>query len=524
VQINNFLEITTNNFPDKAAVWHNNQWMKYSEIDSLSNKLGNYLKASGIKRGDRVAILFENSFDYIIAYYAILKIGAITVALNTEVTTESLTYLLQDSGSKAIISNKRYSKKLIPSLANLKNLKHTIINQADLSEYKEISHCNSISLTDIYKSGNDTRPDVRCIDTDIASIVYTSGSTGKPKGATLTHLNIVSNTRSIVEYLQLTSDDRIMVVLPFYYIYGKSLLNTHFCIGGSVVIDNRFLYPNVILETMKNMEVTGFAGVPSTFMILLNRSSVRNVSFPSLRYLTQAGGAMAPVVQKEVAKVFAPAKLFIMYGATEASARLSYLDPEMLPYKWGSIGKAIPNVDLFIADENGRPLPPGQVGEIVARGSNLMVGYWSDPDETARVMKDGLYFTGDLGRMDEDGYLFVVGRKRDMIKVGGERISAKEIEEAILEIPQVQEVAVIGVAEEILGEAVKAFIVFNDGMETPNEKAVRALLSKKLPLVKIPKYIEFVKTLPKNESGKILKTVLSEQQRTITFQEERVLE
>ncbi|MFZ5519450.1 MAG: class I adenylate-forming enzyme family protein [Candidatus Zhuqueibacterota bacterium] len=524
MQINNFLEITAQNFPDKKAIWHNNQWLTYSEINSLSNKVGNYLKGCGLERGDRVAILLENSFDYIISYYAILKIGAITVALNTESTTDSLTYLLNDSGARAIISNKKFTKKLIPALANLINLRWAIIDQPDPAEYQKLNFCTTIALKKIYTSGNDAHPNVRCIDTDIASIVYTSGSTGKPKGATLTHFNIVSNTHSIVEYLQLNAHDRIMVVLPFYYIYGKSLLNTHFCVGGSVVIDNRFLYPNVVLETMKQMEVTGFSGVPSTFMILLNRSSVRTYTFSSLRYLTQAGGAMAPVVQKEVAKVFSPAKLFIMYGATEASARLSYLDPEMLPQKWGSIGKAIPNVDLFIADENGRPLPPGEVGEIVARGSNLMVGYWNDPEETARVIKNGMYFTGDLGRMDEDGYLFVVGRKRDMIKVGGERVSAKEIEEAILEIPEVHEVAVIGVEEEVLGEAIKAIIVFNDEMEPLHEKAIRAFLSKKLPLVKIPKFIEFVKTLPKNESGKILKTVLREQHRIETFQDERVPE
>lgn len=511
VQINKFLEISAEKYPDKNAIWHNNQWMKYSEIDSLSNKLGNFLKEAGIRRGDRVAILYENSFDYIIAYYAILKIGAITVALNTEATTESLTYLLQDSGSKAIISNKKFSKKLIPALANLKDLNHVIINQADLSEYKEISYCNSIPLTDIYESGNDAHPNVRCIDIDVASIVYTSGSTGKPKGATLTHLNIVSNTRSIVNYLKLTSDDRIMVVLPFYYIYGKSLLNTHFFVGGSVVIDNRFLYPNVILETMKKTEVTGFSGVPSTFMILLNRSTVRDYKFDSLRYLTQAGGAMAPVVQKEVAKVFAPAKLFIMYGATEASARLSYLDPEMLPKKRGSIGKAIPNVDLFVANDEGQELPPGEVGEIVARGSNFMNGYWNDPAETSRVMKNGLYYTGDLGKMDEDGYLYVVGRTKDMIKVGGERVSAKEIEEAILEIDEVHEVAVIGVEDEILGEAIKAIIVLNGSIDLFDEKTIRTILGKKLPLFKIPKYFELVDHLPKNESGKILKTVLRKQ-------------
>ncbi|MCP4711155.1 MAG: AMP-binding protein, partial [Planctomycetes bacterium] len=215
--------------------------------------------------------------------------------------------------------------------------------------------------------------------------------------------------------MKLTSSDRVMVVLPFYYIYGKSLLNTHFLVGGSVVLDNRFAFPQVILETMEKTQVTGFSGVPSTFMILLNKSTVRNCRFESLRYITQAGGAMAPSVQKEVADVFAPAQLFVMYGATEASARLSYVDPDILPQKWGSIGKAITNTDLFVADESGQPLGPNQVGEIVARGANIMSGYWNDPVGTSKVLKNGLYYSGDLGKVDDDGYLYVVGRSRDII-------------------------------------------------------------------------------------------------------------
>jgi len=508
MQVNNFLESSTQKYPDKNAIWYNNEWMTFSQIDILSNKLGNYLKETGIQRGDRVALLYENSYDYIIAYYAILKIGAVTVALNTDTTPEALIYLLNDSGAKAIIANNKHSKQLFPALEKLPHLKHVILNNNDLSQYVQFKYKNIIKLSEIYAHSLSNQPDVRCIDIDLASIVYTSGSTGKPKGVTLSHLNIISNTQSIVKYIELTQDDRIMVVLPFYYIYGKSLLNTHFYVGASVVIDNRFAFPNVILETMQKTQVTGFSGVPSTFMILLNQSSVRKYKFESLRYLTQAGGAMAPIIQKDVAKVFAPAKLYIMYGATEASARLSYLDPEMLKYKWGSIGKAIPNVDLFIADEHGKELPQGKIGEIVARGSNLMAGYWNDPDETSKALKNGLYYTGDLGKMDEDGFLYVVGRIKDMIKVGGERISAKEIEEAILEIKEVQEAAVIGVEDQTLGEAIKAFVVSKNQNNGIEENKIREILRDKLPSFKMPKYIEFRENLPKNESGKILKTIL----------------
>jgi acyl-CoA synthetase (AMP-forming)/AMP-acid ligase II len=301
-----------------------------------------------------------------------------------------------------------------------------------------------------------------------------------------------------------------MAVLPFYYIYGKSLLNTHFFAGGSVVVDNRFMYPNLVLDTMKEQKVTGFSGVPSTFTILLHRSNLKAYKFDKLRYVTQAGGGMAPAVQKEVAKAFSPAKLYIMYGATEASARLSYLNPDDLPRKWGSIGKAIPNVELFVADENGNKLAAGEEGEIIARGSNIMSGYWNHPEETEKVLKNGLYYTGDIGRMDEEGFLYVVGRTKDMLKIGGNRVSAKEIEEAILEHKEISEAAVIGVEDEILGEAPKAFVVLkslNKDIDGFTDE-LSSFLKNRLAVYKIPKYYEFTTELPKNTSGKVLKTAL----------------
>ena len=301
-----------------------------------------------------------------------------------------------------------------------------------------------------------------------------------------------------------------MVILPFYYVYGKTLLNTHFFVGGSVVIDNRFVFPNTVLKTMQETACTGFAGVPSTFSILLHKTNVQEYQFPALRYVTQAGGAMAPSLQKQVAFAFYPAQLYIMYGATEASARLSYLHPRDLPRKWGSIGKAIPNVELFVADEHGRPLPPGQTGELVARGANIMQGYWNDEAETRRVLRNGLYFTGDLGVMDEEGFLYVVGRSKDMIKVGANRISAKEIEEKLVAFEPILEIAVVGIPDEILGEAIKAFIVPKDGVELTKEAVIQFARSV-LPSYKIPREIEFVKKLPKNKSGKIIKHKLKKE-------------
>jgi acyl-CoA synthetase (AMP-forming)/AMP-acid ligase II len=347
-------------------------------------------------------------------------------------------------------------------------------------------------------------------DHDLASLVYTSGVTGKPKGVMLSHRNLVSNARSVVEYLGLVPQDRMMVVLPFYYIYGRSLLYTHFLSGGSLVVDNRFAYPAVILNTMQEQEATCLAGVPTTFSILLNRSDLRSRAFPHLRFVTQAGGGMSKSLQQAVAEVFHPARLFVMYGATEAAPRLTYVEPDDLPRKWGSIGTAIPGMEVIVADEEGRRLPPHVQGEIAARGPGIMMGYWKDPEATAQVLRHGYYFTGDLGFADEDGYMFLTGRARDMIKTGGNRVSAKEIEDVVSSIPGVVETAVIGVADEILGEAIKVFAV--PASPDLTEEVLKSELKQRLPLFKHPKWVELRSALPKNQSGKILKSELAEQE------------
>lgn len=507
--IHNILEKSAEKYPDRSAVWYKNTWKSYAELNTNANKLSNYLIDLGVKPGERVAILLENSFDFIIAYFAVLKAGAVTVALNTDIKSSALEYALNHSGARVVITNSRCSHHFKDGKCVADTLEAIIVNKRDLSSIcQQNNRYQWKSLDEIYDQGSDVQPDILRLDIDLASIVYTSGSTGNPKGVMLSHLNIVSNTQSIIQYLNLTHEDRIMVILPFYYIYGLSLLTTHFMVGGSLVLDNMFIYPENVLKTMGHTNVTGFAGVPSTYFVLLNKSRIREYRFPALRYVTQAGGHMATSVQKEVTDVFAPAKLYVMYGATEAAPRLSYVEPDILSNKWGSIGKAIPNVELYVADEEGCRLPVGEVGEIVARGSNIMMGYWNDPIGTEAVLRNGLYFTGDLGTMDEEGYIFIVGRSKDMIKVRGYRVSAKEIEDALFDIPEVHEASVIGVADEAYGEAVKAFVVTHNGAQLEEDHITHALKDKLQPF-KFPKYYEFIDSLPKNESGKVLKSQLA---------------
>ncbi len=530
--IQSYLEQASEVFRDKKAVWYQNRWMSFGELEERANRVGQFLMRRGMRRGTRVALLMENSFTFIAAYFGILKAGGVVVGLNTEITSEDLEYLVVNSEAEFLFINKERLRLYNPIRENLADLRAVVISGSALSAQPSAQPSTPAKKTDPARKSDpaketdpdeqgppityfdtiladypDERPSARPIDIDLAEIVYTSGSTGIPKGVMLTHLNLTSNMQSIVEYLHLSPDDSMIVVLPFTYIYGKSLLLTHILVGAALVIDNRFVYPNKVLETMKATGVTGFAGVPSSFSILLNRSSLRDYDLPKLRYVTQAGGHMAPALQLEVKKAFAPAVLYVMYGATEAAPRLSYLEPSMLDEKLGSIGTPVPNVDLFVADEGGNPLPIGEEGEIVARGSNIMKGYWKDPEGTAQVLKHGLYFTGDLAKQDEDGYFFIVGRKKDIIKVKGFRVSAKEIEERILELEGVIETAVIGVDDPVLGEAVKAFVVPRDDTNLSSQD-VLAHLKPHLSTYKLPKHIEFRESLPKNKSGKIMKTDL----------------
>lgn len=463
------------------------------------------MRLAGVASGDRVAVLLENSVDYVFAHFGTLKAGAVEVSLNTELKGDGIRRLLDHADVRTLITSTRFARRWSADLASARTLQSIILDDEPPTTWTAPRPVLG-SLRRIVETGDPSSIEPSQIDLDLASIVYTSGSTGDAKGVMLSHQNLVSNTRSIVQYLGLRSDDRMLVVLPFHYIYGRSLLYSHFMSGGSVILDNRFAFPAKVLETMQQQAATCFAGVPSTFAILLHKTDVRERKFPSLRFVTQAGGGMAPALQREVAQVFAPARLFVMYGSTEAAPRLTYVAPDALPRKWGSIGKAVPNVEVSVLDENGSKLPPGVDGEIAARGSNIMMGYWKDPEGTARVLRHGYYYTGDIGHTDEEGFIFLTGRSQDMFKVAGNRVSAKEVEDAIVAIPGVVEAAVIAMPDEILGDALKAIVAIKPG--GPAERDITHALAHSLPGYKVPKFIEILDALPKNANGKVDKAVL----------------
>ena len=323
----------------------------------------------------------------------------------------------------------------------------------------------------------------------------------------LSHKNLVSNVQSICQSLAISDKDIQMVVLPFFYVMGKSLLNTHFAAGGTVVINNKFAYPASVIQQMVDEKVTAFSGVPSTYAYLLHRSPLKKfrTRLDSLRYCSQAGGHMSGQIKTELREVLPEhAQIYIMYGATEASSRLTYLEPERYRQKMGSIGKPIPGVSLQILDEDNRQIPAGSTGELVAAGANIMQGYWKDPETTAGFLTPSGYHTGDLGYQDDEGYFYINGRKDNLLKVGGHRINTQEVEDALMATKLVIEAAVLGLPDTLLGNKLIAVATPLNGESKEND--ILSLCAQILPKHKVPAEIKFVRSLPKHGSGKINRT------------------
>ena len=468
---------------DKDFIIGNKETISYNEIYNNSLKIASFLnKNVGIDKN--IVLIDQNSVFFITAYLGIIKSGNVCIPLDFSIEKENLNFISKVTESSVIFCDKKFKSKL-----DLKNF----IDVIDNNKLDEVVINESIiEFNSTFNSQN------------LAEIIFTSGSTGKPKGVMITHKNIISNTDSIIEYLKLTSDDIICIVLPFYYCYGLSLLHSHLKIGGSVVLNNTFMFLGTVINDLKIYRCTGFSGVPSHFQILLKKSkSFKETTFTDLRYVSQAGGKLHNVFIKEFVETFPNIDFYVMYGQTEATARLSYLPPELVLSKLGSIGKAIPNVILKVVDKQDKEVLPGKVGEIVAKGDNIMKGYYKDPESTDTSLKGGWLRTGDLAKVDDDGFIYLVAREKEIIKVGGKRVSPKEIEEVILSVQDVVDCSIEGIYDDVLGEALKAKVVINDLANKANiQEFILKLCREKLALYKIPKVFEFLDKLNVKSTGK----------------------
>jgi acyl-CoA synthetase (AMP-forming)/AMP-acid ligase II len=477
--------------PTAEAVVHGARRVTYEDLWRGACAVSGFLRTNGVRPGHRVAVILENSPEYIAAYYGALTAGAMAVGLNHAARARELTRWVEHCDAGCLIVDARH-----PDFREL-------VEHAAARLVVVVGEAQGGTSWESVLQSTPGEPSPVAEGTP-AAIIYTSGTTGRPKGVTLTHGNLAANARAIVEYLGLSSADRVVNVLPFSYSYGSSVLHTHLTTGATLILENSLVYPSRVLSRIAEERATGFPGVPSTFALLLQSSDLARTDLSSLRYVTQAGGAMPRANIARLCGALPGTRIFIMYGQTEATARLCYLPPELLNEKIGSVGIPVAGMEVQVLKDDGTVATAHEIGEVRVRGTSVMLGYFNDPGATAAVLREGWLYTGDLGYRDADGFLYLQGRRSDMIKSGAHRISPADIEDVIATLPEVEEAAVIGVPDEMLGEAIKAIVRVRPGA-TLEAMAVQRHCHEQLPRYKVPRIVEFVDALPRTSSGKIMR-------------------
>jgi len=496
MRVEGFLRESLRRFPDKIALVAGEVRLTYREFASRVARLAQELRARGVQRGDRVVVFQHNCADAAVAIFGVLEAGAVFSPLHPSTKADKLAYVLNHSGARAIITEPRLAK---------------VANEA-----ADQAPGVAVRLVTPFPGGEaELQQALSGIELDLAMVVYTSGSTGKPKGVTMTHANIVAAATSITTYLESKSDDVVLSVLPLSFDYGLYQLLMCVKMGATLVLEKSFTYPAVLLKKLEAENVTGLPLVPTIAAVLLQLKLTPGM-FPKLRYLTNTAAALPRAHIERLRELFPHAKLFSMYGLTECK-RCTYLPPEQLNIRPESVGIAIPGTEAYVVDEHGRRTAPGQVGELVIRGPHVMKGYWNDPQATDKALKPGPFpwekvlYTGDLFRTDDEGFLYFVGRKDDIIKSRGEKVAPREVENVLYELPGVREAAVVGVPDRILGMAIKA-VVAVDAASGLNERAVIAHCAARLEEYMVPSQVEFRAELPKSENGKIARRAIAEEQ------------
>lgn len=495
--------------PEKEALVHGTERLSYQQVASRVSGVATGLRRGGLHRGDRVGIYLDASVPQVISIFGVSEAGGVFVPINSALFPEQVLHIARDCGMAALITSEKKLESLAEILPQIPSLKFIVLVGKTANAQGHVS-LHSFEEFCALKPGGMTEGS---ISKDLAAILYTSGSTGKPKGVMLSHANVMAGSSIVSKYLGITASDRILAVLPFSFDAGLNQLMTAFQQGGTCVLIN-FVFAREVVQTLIKERITGLAGVPTLWSLLAQpNSTLDRQPLPHLRYITNTGGAMPQAVLAILRKTLVYTKIVLMYGLTEAF-RSTYLPPEELDRRPTSMGKAIPDTEILVLNEHGQPCKPGEIGELVHRGPTVSLGYWGRPEDTARALRpnpllppelgdcEKVCYSGDLVKMDEDGFLYFVGRRDTMIKSSGFRISPTEVEEALFSSGKLRGAAVIGIPDEVLGQAIKAFVTPKDG-EPVNTEALLAHCGQKLPRYMVPKTVEVLDELPKTSSGKV---------------------
>jgi len=516
--LHHILDQATNVSPDTCALTHKQTSWNYQQLSDTTDKIARALLAQNLKHQQRVAVYLPKQLETASSFFAISQAGGVFVPINPVLKAPQVSYILRDCNVQILITSKSRASGLQDELKNCPDL-HTIVlveNQSpDLSAELPLNILGWQAFLD--HAGFQTFPNI--IDTHMAVILYTSGSTGKPKGVVLSHRNIVAGAQSVAQYLNITNEDKIMAVLPFSFDYGLNQLISALLKGAQCVLLD-YLLPRDVIKSLEKHQITGLAAVPPLWAQLAQLEWPETIN-QHLRYMTNSGGKMPKTVLDTIRQKVPNSQFFLMYGLTEAF-RSTYLPPEQIDKRPDSMGKAIPNAEVLVVREDGSPCAPHEPGELVHKGSLVAMGYWNDPIKTSERFKPApnqlpelplteiAVWSGDQVSMDEEGYFYFVGRKDDMIKTSGYRVSPTEIEEVIYASGQAKEAAALGINHPSLGQAI-VVVIKPEHTNTFNEQELIAECKRQLPNFMVPAKTIALSELPKNPNGKIDRKQLTQE-------------
>ena len=496
--------------PAKEAVVVEGNSYTYQQLLDAASQLAGALQCHGLKRGDRVAVYMDNTWPCVVSIYATLIAGGVFLIINPQTKQDKLEYILEDSDAFFLLTDQHLANVFLPILEKLNKLEG-IVCSGEISDIPKSKFKGKLVLSfdDVINSGSYQLTPCPMLSIDLAALIYTSGSTGNPKGVMHTHQSMIFAIGSLTEYLRLTEQHRILNVLPIAFDYGLYQLLMSIYLGATLILERSFTYPAQIFKRMDEYQVTVFPGVPTIYSMLLSAHNRKKLFFPAITRLTNTAAALPEDFIPKLREIFPEALIYKMYGLTECK-RVSYLEPELIEKKLNSVGKAIPGTEVFLLSADGKPVQQGDVGILHVRGPHIMLGYWKQPERSAEMLKEGrlpgerILSTQDWFRLDEEGFLYFVGRSDDIIKTRGEKVSPIEVENVLYGIPGIKEAAVIGVPDQLLGEVIKAYVALDEGA-TLTEKDIKKICLSRLENFMVPAEVVILSELPKTTTNKISK-------------------